>query len=72
MFFIDWERPKASKSVQDTFRANAPLQRLLSGQSNDLATREETQKFLELAKKNEVSIWRTYFVANEWIELQVR
>ncbi|XP_063715703.1 meckelin-like isoform X2 [Symsagittifera roscoffensis] len=43
IFFIDWERPKSTKSPSDTKKGS---------------------------EASTVSIWRTYFVANEWNEIQ--
>jgi meckelin len=61
VFFIDWEKPRG-----DTTRPNAPP---------PVATEEE-QTAVEMNRwrpgggQNPVSIWRTYFIANEWNELQ--
>uniref|UniRef100_A0A7E4ZZE5 Meckelin n=1 Tax=Panagrellus redivivus TaxID=6233 RepID=A0A7E4ZZE5_PANRE len=53
-FFIDWERPRGSTPTQTQFTTSI----------------EERIKEIPAAEPRPPVIWRTYFVANEWNELQ--
>ena len=75
IFFIDWERPRVNDSKKNVLKTQM-LNRLPPiEQQNDKypgshkmdALKETTQ---EILKQNNVSCWRTLFVANEWNELQ--
>ena len=57
IFFVDWERPRQ----QDN---DIPVQR-----TDDIG--ESITKEINKNRKNAVSIWRTYFVANQWNDIQV-
>ena len=63
IFLIDWERPRR-------YEKDDPYMKTLRQQSTG-STSSEMVTQLKKDKKNPVSVWRTYFVANEWIELQV-
>ena len=67
IFLIDWEKPRrydTNKPVKTTMRRQQSFASAsLSDQIEDVIT--ET-------RENPVSIWRTYAVANEWNEIQVR
>lgn len=70
IFFIDWERPKARSTIQ------APNERARGGRgAGDMAgtegaTKSEINLGMHHDKNESVSIWRTYFIANEWNEIQ--
>ena len=55
IFLVDWERPKGQPPLP---------QPAAGGADGDTASSSKKQK-------SSVSIWRTYFVANEWNEIQV-
>ncbi|KAG7208561.1 hypothetical protein KM043_014777 [Ampulex compressa] len=57
IFFIDWEQPR---KLANEFKYDSPLQ------VNILNLQKLTNMKLTLL------IWRTYFVANEWLNLQTR
>ena len=61
VFFIDWEKPRG-----DTTRPNAPP----PVATEEEQTAVETNRWRPGGGQNPVSIWRTYFIANEWSELQ--
>lgn len=84
IFFIDWERPKAKgQSLMGNDRKPTSAGGALSGGKNtDVEKAEDTARnrrssLAHLARTEKimasdapaVSIWRTYFVANEWVEL---
>ncbi|CAL8079935.1 unnamed protein product [Orchesella dallaii] len=64
IFFIDWERPKARSTIQ------APNERSSRAAGGDSAVKSEIGLAMYHDKNESVSIWRTYFVANEWNEIQ--
>jgi len=57
IFFVDWEKPKAGSVIQ------APNEENLNA-SNGGGSAGNVED------KQSVSIWRSYFVANEWNEIQ--
>lgn len=65
IFFIDWERPKARSTIQ------APTERSRGGAAGgDTGAKSEIGLGVYHDKNESVSIWRTYFIANEWNEIQ--
>jgi len=59
IFFVDWERPKATNAIY----ASLPSSEKSTGDKNDaLANNNRIE--------SSVSTWRTYFIANEWNEIQ--
>ncbi|OXA59378.1 Meckelin [Folsomia candida] len=55
IFFVDWERPKVTSTVQPKpMESENKPDKLGTGLNSD----------------ESVSIWRTYFIANEWNEIQ--
>ncbi|GFR70016.1 meckelin [Elysia marginata] len=56
IFLVDWERPKGQPPLP---------QPMAGGGGGDNASSPKKQK-------SSVSIWRTYFVANEWNEIQTK
>lgn len=64
IFFIDWEKPR--RYEQDDSKAH-----LLARQMSSTSRSESLKFIMAEARSNSVSVWRTYFVANEWNELQV-
>ena len=62
IFFIDWERPSNvySKKIDDDF--------MLPSDNNNNTIKMKTKN--EIDMQNQVSCWRTLFVANEWNEIQ--
>ncbi|OTF78114.1 hypothetical protein BLA29_000962, partial [Euroglyphus maynei] len=63
IFFIDWERPRKR---QEQFK------RKISPRLSDNVSKDSNRKMYHGADMTDVSIWRSYFVANEWIELSIR
>lgn len=71
IFFIDWERPRV--------KISSTSGRLASGSKNVAESSADGKKSSGSAAKTPdkintemagVSIWRTYFAANEWAEIQ--
>lgn len=69
IFFIDWERPRV--------RASSVNPRAATTSKNVTETSVDTKKGLMKATPDKintemagVSIWRTYYAANEWAEMQ--
>ncbi|CEF59406.1 Meckelin [Strongyloides ratti] len=60
-FFIDWEKPKGE--INNKEYNNIKGENLLNNKINNI--NKDNKLFLR-----QVGIWRTYFVANEWNELQ--
>lgn len=57
IFFVDWERPRARNII------TVPTE--TKGNNNGSA-----KQLNDPRSEGNVSIWRTYFVANEWNEIQ--
>ncbi|XP_075734483.1 meckelin [Rhipicephalus microplus] len=78
IFFLDWERPHGASQIPRLPRKEAP--RLsLAGDGSQVAglgeTSSQSSSVVVTDHKGDesataVSIWRSYFVANEWCELQ--
>lgn len=61
IFFIDWERPKARNAIPSpSIRSKSAGSGKMSEAGNNNGEKSE----------GNVSIWRTYFIANEWNEIQ--
>lgn len=81
LFFIDWERPKVRPPVHDPKPKSAEMLNKDDDKDKDvesgLARRNSfsagvigrSSEKIALQNTPAVSIWRTYFVANEWIKL---
>lgn len=68
IFFIDWERPRvkaSSTSVRLSSGSKNVAESSADGKKNAAKTPDKINT--EMAG---VSIWRTYFAANEWAEIQ--
>ena len=63
IFFIDWERPR---------KRTEQFKRNVSPRISDNVSKDSTRKMHSGTDITDVSIWRSYFIANEWIELSVR
>lgn len=63
IFFIDWERPK---------RRQEQFKRTISPRISDNVSKDSNRKMFNGSDITDVSIWRSYFLANEWLELSVR
>lgn len=64
IFFVDWEQPRAvtNEAHDETDEATAsPYSKSLSGTHSGSQAKGNAQP---------VSVWRTVFVANEWVKLQ--
>lgn len=71
VFFIDWERPRIKASASS--RPSAKTSESAASNSGGKAGNESNSKLISdkiPAEAPAVSIWRTYFVANEWAEIQ--
>ncbi|RWS01333.1 meckelin-like protein [Dinothrombium tinctorium] len=79
IFFIDWERPKV-RSQKASLKERTPANSSVSEKETETtasepqANREERETVVRLQQKlisdfPVISIWRTYFVANEWVKL---
>ena len=71
IFFIDWERPKVNESGKDLLTSQK-LTRLppIEQPKDKLSESYQPGTVREMTKQNNVSCWRTLFVANEWNEIQ--
>ena len=71
IFFIDWERPKVNELGIDLLKTQKFTRLPPIEQQKEKLTESyklETEK--EMPQQNNVSCWRTLFVANEWNEIQ--
>ncbi|KFM66491.1 Meckelin, partial [Stegodyphus mimosarum] len=74
IFFIDWERPRVRASTTST--RNVTSSKNVAETSAGSDTKKSNSSALKgtpdkiNAEMAGVSIWRTYFVANEWAEIQ--
>lgn len=79
IFFIDWERPKTRHLWVKLMSQNKPPEKEATIEDRNKMQEEKLRRGSTVAppttngtKKTQsvdVSIWRTYFVANEWLEL---
>ncbi|RWS29635.1 Meckelin-like protein [Leptotrombidium deliense] len=74
VFFIDWERPKirAHKTTKDkSVVSSAENKSETSSKQAPTADKENASNLQEklIPEFPVISIWRTYFVANEWVKL---
>lgn len=68
IFFMDWERPH-EKTLATGSEASNSRPPIKSKSSNERLEMGDEMR-AELESQNNVSCWRTLFVANEWNELQ--
>lgn len=60
IFFVDWERPKVKSNINHPSAQRQP----------DVSRGDTLNKVDKAGEEESVSIWRTYFIANEWNEIQ--
>ncbi|XP_065281384.1 meckelin isoform X1 [Dermacentor albipictus] len=78
IFFLDWERPHATSGIPRPGRREAPRLSVAGdgSQAAGLGDASSNSSSVVVAdhkggeSATAVSIWRSYFVANEWCELQ--
>lgn len=70
IFFIDWEKPKKERNDKSADSQNV---KRTSTSATVVATRKSngTSNDINNAEVNNVTIWRSYLVANEWYELSL-
>lgn len=73
IFFIDWERPRARASTGARISSSSKnvAESSTDGKKSTGSTIKSTPDKIN-AEMAGVSIWRTYFAANEWAEIQSR
>lgn len=78
-FFIDWEQPKTTNSRVNYDTPRTTLRKIYSNRfsletlDTNLSTGDSQEELgSPVQYQGAVSIWRTYFVANEWLKLQTR
>lgn len=67
IFFIDWERPRVKTSASGRLSSGTKNVAESSADGKKSASKTPDKINTEMAG---VSIWRTYFAANEWAEIQ--
>jgi len=70
LFLIDWERPKYEEKSYSNEIVHTTRLRNTKTQRNENRIENKTQEN-DINKLNQLSCWRTLFVANEWNEIQV-
>lgn len=68
MFFIDWERPRV-KTSSTSSRFSSGLKNVAESSADGKKSASKTPDKINTDMAG-VSIWRTYFAANEWTEIQ--
>lgn len=68
MFFIDWERPRV-KTSSTSCRFSSGLKNVAESTADGKKSASRTPDKINTEMAG-VSIWRTYFAANEWTEIQ--
>lgn len=73
LFFIDWEKPKTRHLWTQLIRASTQKKKDSLKINEDEKTPESPEDEVSEKGKSHVdtgiNIWRSYFVANEWVEL---
>lgn len=68
LFFIDWERPRV-KTSSTSGRFSSGLKNVAESSADGKKSASKTPDKINTEMAG-VSIWRTYFAANEWTEIQ--
>lgn len=76
IFFVDWEQPRSMNIQFDYDSPHTTLKKTYGKKPSEIIAAKRKKAIHKISKdknhhSNPVSIWRSYYIANEWLRLEM-